>query len=239
MKKWLSLLLAIAMLLGLCGVSFAEGTAAGIDEAVTEEAPAEEALPFAGKTVILHSNDVHGAVAGYAYIAGLKTWFEAQGAEVILVDAGDFSQGTTFVSASKGATAVELMNIVGYDVVTLGNHEFDFGYAQLMSNLENAQFQTICADVYYVETNENVLPATAVIEKGGVRIGFFGMETPETATKVNPGLIQEIDFRTFGELYTSAQEAIDSLEGCDLIIGLTHLGVDEESSFNGYRSIDL
>ena len=107
------------------------------------------------------------------------------------------------------------------------------------------------------ETGETILPATAVVEVETVdpeaevaegeepptnlRIGFFGMETPETATKVNPGLIKEISFATFDDLYASAQIAVDTLkeENVDLIIGLVHLGVDKESAANGYRSIDL
>ena len=213
---------------------------------------------YSGKTVILHSNDVHGHIDGYAYMAALRDSFERAGAEVILVDAGDFSQGTTYVSSSKGASAVTMMNTAGYDVVTLGNHEFDFGYAQLMKNLRRAKFTVLCADVYLDETGESIFPATTVVEiDTGVpegeaaegeeetdhilRIGFFGMETPETATKVNPGLIKEISFATFDDLYASAQLAVDSLkeEGADLIIGLTHLGVDEESAANAYRSIDL
>ncbi len=113
-------------------------------------------------------------------------------------------------------------------------------------------FSVICADVYLYETGETILPATTVIEvdvpaaegEGDahpLRIGFFGMETPETATKVNPGLIKEISFATFDDLYASAQLAIDSLkeQDADLIIGLTHLGVDQESAQNGYRSVDL
>ena len=120
---------------------------------------------YSGKTVILHSNDVHGALDGYAYMTELKNEFLAAGAtEVILVDAGDFSQGTPYVSSSKGASAVTMMNAAGYDVVTLGNHEFDFGYAQLMENLKEAKFQTICANVYLDETGETILPATTVIE---------------------------------------------------------------------------
>ena len=161
---------------------------------------------------------------------------------MILVDAGDFSQGTTYVSTSKGASAIEMMNAAGYDVVTLGNHEFDFGYAQLMENLSKAQFKTICANVILDETGESILPGTTVITtKSGVKIGFFGMETPETATKVNPGLIKEISFTTFEDLYKAAQGAVDDLkaEGVDLVIGLCHLGVDAESAANGYRSIDL
>ena len=235
MKKWLSLLLAAAMLLSLVGSALAETTAAGADD------EGEAVGLYAGKTVILHSNDVHGNIEGYAYIAAQKAYFESEGAEVILADAGDYSQGTTYVAASKGATAIEMMNAAGYDVATLGNHEFDFGYAQLKDNLSNANFEVICADVFDTDIDGLILPATAVVERGGVKIGFFGMETPETATKVNPGLITEIDFATFDKLYESAQLAIDELKAqeCDLIIGLVHLGVDGESAANGYRSIDL
>ncbi len=197
---------------------------------------------FTGKTVILHTNDVHGALAGYAYAAALKSHFENAGAEVYLVDAGDFSQGTIYVSHFKGASAVTMMNAAGYDVVTLGNHEFDFGYAQLTENLKKANFTVLCADVYLDATGETIYDPYTVIEtSSGLRLGFFGMETPETATKVNPGLIKEITFATFDDLYASAQLAVDGLkeEEADLVIGLVHLGVDAESAANGYRSIDL
>ena len=197
---------------------------------------------YTGKTVILHTNDVHGALSGYAYAAALKTQFENAGAEVLLVDAGDFSQGTTYVSSFKGASAVTMMNIAGYDLVTLGNHEFDFGYAQLKENLSSARFTVLCADVYLDETGEPIYdPYTVYETMSGLKLGFFGMETPETATKVNPGLIKEITFATFDDLYASAQLAVDGLkeQEADLIIGLVHLGVDAESAANGYRSVDL
>jgi len=195
---------------------------------------------YAGKTVILHSNDVHGAVDGYAYMATLRDWFESLGAEVILADAGDFSQGTTYVSVSKGLTAVQMMNAAGYDVVTLGNHEFDFGYAQLMENLKQAEFTTISANVLD-ENEHSILPASAMFEgKNGVKVAFVGLETPETATKVNPGLIKEIHFTAFDALYAAAQAGIDMVrDQADVVIGLWHLGVDEESAANGYRSIDV
>ena len=197
---------------------------------------------FEGKTVILHSNDVHGALAGYAYMPALKAQFEAAGAEVYMVDAGDFSQGTVYVSSSLGASAVTMMNAAGYDIVTLGNHEFDFGYQQLKQNLSSAKFSVICANVYLDETGETIYEPTKMIEtKSGLKLGFFGMETPETATKVNPALITEISFSTFDDLYASAQLAVDSLkeQEADLVIGICHLGVDAESAANGYRSIDL
>ena len=197
---------------------------------------------FEGKTVILHSNDVHGALAGFAYMPALKAQFEAAGAEVYMVDAGDFSQGTVYVSSSLGASAVTMMNAAGYDIVTLGNHEFDFGYQQLKQNLSSAKFSVICANVYLDETGETIYEPTKMIEtKSGLKLGFFGMETPETATKVNPALITEISFSTFDDLYASAQLAVDSLkeQEADLVIGICHLGVDAESAANGYRSIDL
>ena len=243
-RKLLALLLSLALVFALAVPAYADYDYAANARIVRSD--------YTGKTVILHSNDVHGHIDGYAAMAALKTRFTEAGANVIVVDAGDFSQGTTYVSSTKGANAIKMMNAVGYDVATLGNHEFDYGYAQLMENLKEAGFAVICADVYLDESGETILPATAVIEvdvpaAGGtedarpLRIGFFGMETPETATKVNPGTIQEISFATFDDLYASAQLAIDSLkeQDADLIIGLTHLGVGRESAQNGYRSIDL
>ena len=197
---------------------------------------------YTGKTVILHTNDVHGAIEGYAYIPALRARLEAAGAEVFVVDGGDYSQGSAYVSASKGASAVALMNEAGYDVVALGNHEFDYGYAVLKKNMEAADFKVVCADVYQEETGETIFDPTALIEtKGGLKLGFFGMETPETASKVNPPMIKGISFASFDDLYASAQIAVESLkkQEADLIIGLTHLGVDDESAENGYRSLDL
>ena len=196
-------------------------------------------LPYEGKTVILHSNDVHGAIAQYANIAELRNRYEAEGAEVILVDAGDFSQGTTYVSTSKGLDAITMMNAVGYDIATLGNHEFDYGYAQLRENLDKAEFQVVCADVF-AENGSTIYPASAVITtEGGVSIGFVGFETPEAQTKANPALIKGLRFASGDELYAIAQENIDALkaEGVDLVIALSHLGVDAESEPN--RSVDL
>ena len=84
-----------------------------------------------GKVVILHTNDVHGAIAGYSKLATLRDTLEKRGAEVILADAGDFSQGEVEVNMSKGLDAINLMNAAGYTLATLGNHEFDFGYETL------------------------------------------------------------------------------------------------------------
>ena len=225
MRKFLSVLLAMAMVLSLTVTSFAADTAA--------DAKAE----MAGKTVILHTNDVHGAVEGYAYIAQLKADYEAKGAEVILVDAGDFSQGTTYVSSTKGADAVTMMNAAGYDVVTLGNHEFDYGYAQLKENMSKAKFKVVCADVFNEDGTPIFDASYTYTTKSGVKVGFFGMETPETQTKANPALIKGLTFADKDAFTKAAADQVAALKNADVVICLAHLGVDAESA--PYRSTDL
>ena len=225
MKKLLSLLLVLCLVLSLSCTAFAAG--------------AEK--PLDGKTVILHSNDVHGAIDLYAAMAALKADYEAQGAEVILADAGDYSQGTVYVSVNKGADAVTMMNATGYDVVTLGNHEFDYGYAQLAENMKAAKFQILCADVLGAD-GKTIFDGNTIIEKGGVKIGFFGLDTPEAQTKANPKLIQGLKFLAGAdgkELYDCAAAQVADLKakGADLVVCLAHLGVDESSE--PYTSYDL
>ena len=224
-KKLLSLLLVLCLILSLSCTAFA----------------ADEAKPLTGKTVILHSNDVHGAIDLYAAMASLKADYEAQGAEVILADAGDYSQGTVYVSVHKGADAVAMMNATGYDVATIGNHEFDYGYAQLAENMKAAKFKVLCADVLDAD-GKTIFDANTIIEKGGVKIGFFGLETPEAQTKANPKLIEGLKFlagKDGSELYACADAQVKALkeQGADLIVCLAHLGIDGSSE--PYTSYDL
>lgn len=228
MRKFLSVLLAFAMMLSL-GVT----TLAAEDTAVGTTAVEQT---YAGKTVILHSNDVHGAITGYACIAALKTDYESRGAEVILVDAGDYSQGTTNVSTTKGADAVAMMNAAGYDVVTIGNHEFDYGYEQLMDNMSKAEFKVVCADVFDADGTTIFDANYTYTTKSGVKVGFFGLETPEAQTKANPALIKGLTFAT-DDLWTVSQKQIDALADADVVICLSHLGVDNETK--PYTSYDL
>lgn len=223
MRKFLSVLLAMAMVLSLSVTSFAADT--------DSEAKAE----MAGKTVILHTNDVHGAIEGYAYITALKADYEAKGAEVILVDAGDYSQGEVYVSDTKGLDAVEMMNVTGYDVVTLGNHEFDYGYAQLKENMTKADFKILCANVYGEDGTPIFDANYTYTTKSGVKIGFFGMETPEAQTKANPALIKGLKFDT--DLKAVAEKQLEALKDDDVVIALSHLGVDDSSK--PYTSYDL
>lgn len=233
MRKFLSVLLAMAMVLSLTVTSFA------IEDTATTRAPevmTEEAT-MAGKTVILHTNDVHGAIEGYAYIAQLKADYEAKGAEVILVDAGDYSQGEVYVSDTKGLDAVEMMNATGYNVVSLGNHEFDYGFAQLKDNMSKAKFKVLCADVFNADGTPIFDANYTYTTKSGVKIGFFGMETPETQTKATPALIKGLTFATDDAFTKAAADQVKALKDDDIVICVSHLGVDAESK--PYRSTDL
>ncbi len=226
MRKALALLLSVVMSLSLLV------STAWAEDPVTQD--------LAGKTVILHTNDVHGAIQDYAKVAALKADYEARGADVWLVDAGDFSQGSVYVSLNKGADAITMLNAVGYDFVTLGNHEFDYGAQQLADNLKKANFRILCSDVLDADGDPVANAAvTAEVEESGLKIGFFGLATPETKTKANPALIKGLTFLSGEALYKCAQEDIDWLKGqnVDVIICLTHLGVDKESQPN--TSYDL
>jgi 2',3'-cyclic-nucleotide 2'-phosphodiesterase (5'-nucleotidase family) len=238
LKSALSFLLALALALTVAPTAL---TANAVNTTAEIKTIADVPADLTGKTVILHSNDVHGAIGRYAYIASVKQNLQARGAEVILVDAGDFSQGTPYVSTTKGLDAITSMNAAGYDIATLGNHEFDYGYTQLRANLAVAKFQVICADVLDANGNPILAPNTTYTTKSGVKIGFFGMETPETQTKTNPALIKGLTFLSKKDLYTCAQGQVDTLkaQGSDLVVCLSHLGVDEESAADGHRSVDL
>ena len=198
---------------------------------------ADEPKPLDGKTVILHTNDVHGSIELYAKVAAMKDDYEARGAQVILADAGDYSQGTVYVSVNKGKDAVTMMNAAGYDVATIGNHEFDYGYAQLKSNLDSAVFKVVCANV--LQDGSPVFDAYTMINKGGVQVAFVGLETPEAQTKANPALIQGLTFLAGDEMYAAVQTQVDAARtaGADIVIVLTHLGVDSSSEPN--TSYDL
>ena len=200
-----------------------------------DAALADSTVPKARRRVIYLSPQ--GPTFTQAKARQLKADYEAKGAEVILVDAGDYSQGKTYVSVTKGADAVTMMNAAGYDVVTLGNHEFDYGYAQLKENMSKAKFKVVCADVF----NEDGTPIFdanyTYTTKSGVKVGFFGMETPETQTKANPALIKGLTFATGDAFTKAAADQVAALKDADVVICLAHLGIDAESA--PYRSTDL
>ena len=222
--------------------------------AVSVGAPAafaEETNCFFGDkadVTILYTNDVHTYIDNkspkptYAAIAALKKSIEDTGRDVLLVDAGDHIQGTAYGSMDDGATIIELMNEAGYDIATLGNHEFDYGMARAKAVIREADFPYVSCNWVDLRTGFNVLPSVKFFFVGGRKIAFVGVTTPETFTKSTPAYFMN-DAQTKyiydilgGEdgqkLYDAVQKAIDKAEfwGADTIIGLGHLGVDPSSS---------
>lgn len=240
-KKLLSLVLAVAMLFSLAIPAFA-------DEA---EAAAPYTVPadVAGKVVILHTNDVHGAdlaesgkAIGDAGVAALKKAFEKAGAEVLLLSAGDATQGAPIVNLSQGEAAIEFMNAAGYSAMVPGNHEFDWGADNFQTIAKKAEFPVLAANIVDEKTGEAIFATSTIFEtKAGLKIGVFGLDTPEAATKTNPEKVKGIKFLAGEELYECAEINIQALkdEQCDFIICLGHLGVDEETKAGGNRSVDV
>ena len=129
-----------------------------------------------------------------------------------------------------------MMNAAGYDVVTIGNHEFDYGYEQLMDNMSKAEFKVVCADVFDADGTTIFDANYTYTTKSGVKVGFFGLLTPEAQTKANPALIKGLTF-AIDDLWAVSQKQIDALADADVVICLSHLGVDNETK--PYTSYDL
>ena len=226
-KKVFACLLAVVMLLGMI-VMPAAVKAEGEEE--TQE------------VVILYTNDVHCGIddeIGYVGLARIKAALEAAGKEVILVDCGDAVQGDVIGTLSKGEAITELMNAVGYDVATIGNHEFDYGMDQFNKNVSLAKFQYVCCN-FVNDKGEAVLKPYTIVEAAGKKIAFIGVDTPESFTKSTPTYFQDSEGNfIYGfcngnngqDLYDNVQATVDAAraEGADYVIALTHLGTDASS----------
>ena len=199
------------------------------------------------EVTILYTNDVHTYIdkqapeLTYAAIAALKQSYQNAGKKVLLVDAGDHVQGTAYGSMDEGASIIELMNAAGYDVATPGNHEFDYGMDRAKELMRDADFPYLSCNWVDLRTNLRVLPEIKVFVRGGVRIAFVGITTPETFTKSTPAYfmnkaqtkyIYDILGGEDGQkLYSAVQKAVDKAKClADVVIGLGHLGVDPSSS---------
>ena len=226
--------------------------AAGVTAAAASMAigaPAASACWLGDKSdvTILYTNDVHTYIdkqspkLTYAAIADLKQSYQNAGKDVLLVDAGDHVQGTAYGSMDEGASIIKLMNVAGYDVATPGNHEFDYGMDRAKAIMKEADFPYLSCNWVDLRTGLRVLPSVKVFVRGGRRIAFVGVTTPETFTKSTPAYFMDKAQRKYiydiqgGEdgkkLYDAVQKAIDKAKLlADVVIGLGHLGVDPSSS---------
>lgn len=211
---------------------------------------AREAIDAQKDIVVLYTNDVHCGIdenIGYAGLAAYKAMMEAEGSSVVLIDAGDAIQGDVIGTVSRGSYLVDIMNEVGYDYAVFGNHEFDYGMDRIHELIGKADAQYLNATITYSGKGENLLSDSVayVIDRFGyLDVAFIGVSTPETLTKSTPKYFMEdgefvYSFAAGEELYATVQNYIDEVRdlGADVVILITHLGVEEDSEPN--RSYDL
>ena len=234
LKKVLAVLLVVSMM--LAGFAVAQ-------EAETAEVAHQP-------VVILYTNDVHCGIEdaiGYAGLAAYEKAYEKLGYEVILVDNGDAIQGGPIGTLSKGEYIIDIMNAVGYDIATIGNHEFDYGMDQFMALREKAEFPYVSANFCDLEGNP-ILDPYVIKELGGWKVAFVGVSTPETFTKSTPTYFQDEEGNYIysfcqgeegAKLYAAVQKAVDDAraEGAEIVVAMSHLGTDGSSV--PYTSSDL
>lgn len=226
-----------------------------------EEAVAAEVTPTLAPTMepaaldkdlaILYTNDVHCAVdngIGYAGVAALKKQLLAEDCYVALVDVGDAVQGDAIGTLSKGSYIIDIMNEVGYDVATIGNHEFDYGMSRFFELRDMAKFPYVSANFVDLASGDTVLEPYTMLTFNGVKVAFVGVSTPFTITSSTPAYFQDANgtfiygfSQTNGPeaFYAVVQAAVDSAvaDGADYVIALTHLGIDASNS--PYTSSEL
>lgn len=208
--------------------------------------------PASPLIAIIHTNDTHGhdvEVAttdddpgnfSMAAVPALRAEWEAKGYEVIVVDAGDATQGVPLVDVSHGSSAINFMNACGYDLMAPGNHEFDWGQEVLAQNEKDAKFPFISANILLKETGEPRFAPHKIVElAGGGKVGFFGLTTPATLTTTRPKNVANLEFLQQQDLAACAQAQVDELrnEGCDLVVCVAHLG--NEEALKGNTSKDV
>lgn len=258
-KRFLSLFflsILVSMTLIGCGTADAdvtataetveEATEAAAEETVDTKAQAEENTN-ADDIVILYTNDVHTYVDGpisYDVIAAIKKELQKEYGYVYLVDAGDHIQGTAYGSMDNGETIIKMMNAAGYDVATLGNHEFDYGMFGCMKAIDMAEYPYVSCNFHNEADGvcgENVLNSFELLQAGEETIAIVGITTPETITKTTPAYFQDEEGNFIygiaggedgSELYNAVQQAIDEAKeaGATKVIALGHLGDDISST---------
>ncbi len=179
---------------------------------------------------IVHTNDTHcdygdDTNLGFTTVASVKKQLEKDGKTVFLVDAGDFLQGNAYGEITKGESSVEIMNSIGYDLGIPGNHDFDYSLDNLLERSRQLNYPLICSNLFYKMNGQPIFPEYKVLEKGGVRIGCFGLLTEETADMARKGIADDFEIT---DPIEAAKRMVSMLKGMDVdhIIAISHLGVD-------------
>lgn len=194
--------------------------------------------------VILYENDVHCAVEGYSKLAAMKNELKSEYEYVGVVSSGDFVQGGTLGAVSKGEYIVELMNLVGYDAIAPGNHEFDYTISRLTELYELSETKYISCNFAKIGEEKTYFEPYTIVSYGDVDIAYIGIITPETITSARPSQFRnengEIIY-TFNEsrLYELVQKSIDEAteDGADYVIALSHIGYDESGELNDVTDV--
>lgn len=196
-----------------------------------------------GSWVILHTNDTHSQIIPYQSkgkclggVEGRLNYINSvrdTASELLLVDAGDFSQGSPYFNLFHGYAEIELMNKLGYEVVTLGNHEFDLGVKSLKKRLKKADFFVVCANYKFKDKalSKRVKPYV-VLSRGGYKIGIFGL-TVDLAALTYPEVLESVCYLPPIEMAQKVVAELKNVHQCDLIICLSHLGYDNIATKDG------
>ena len=219
-KQWIPIAAALILLGSATAVAFVYDTDSG-----------------EGSFTIIHTNDTHcffdgdGGV-GFSTVSALRDAY-SKDRTVFTVDAGDFLQGNSYGTMTEGEGSIQIMNTVGYDLTVPGNHEFDYGLDVFMERVGQLNFPVICANLVYEDSGESVFSEYLILERGGVRVGFFGLLTMETEVTAMAG--------NMGNTYVTdpigaAERMVSTLqkEDVDSIVAVGHLGVNKE----GYTTSD-
>lgn len=184
--------------------------------------------------VILYENDVHCSVEGYSKLSALKKELKETYANVGVVSSGDYVQGSTLGVVSKGENIVNLMNLIGYDALTLGNHEFDYRIDRLHELVEIMNTKPVCCNFEKIGEGKTVFEPFSIVEYGATKIAYVGVTTPSTISSSSPRQFRDDDgnyIYTFHpeNLYETVQKSVDSAveAGADYVIALTHVGDTE------------
>ena len=188
-----------------------------------------------GQTTIkvIHTNDIHGNVKddgkstiGFAKFVTYVNEERAQNEDIVVLDAGDMFQGLPFANLEQGQSVIGLANLVGYDAMAVGNHEFDFGSANLFNNIiSKLNFPMLAANLY--QGDKQALDAYIIKEVDGVKVGIFGMATEETAFKSHPNNTVGYEFTDMIEAAQKTVTELKTKEEVDVVIMVAHLGLDE------------